>query len=119
MPFPLVKKESTPSAQAFNSKDILGRANALFEAQQAKDLRGAIAEKMEDLRHYDVLGMDRVAAILMWGRSGTLLLASYLDNHSDVIMLPELASQRLYEFFERHQSLPLRDKLLAYPAFEP
>ena len=59
------------------------------------------------------------SAILMWGRSGSLLLASYLDGHEDVIMLPELCGWRLYEFFERFQSLPLRDKLIAYPAFEP
>ena len=81
-------------------------------------MRDIMAEKMEALQHYDVLGMERVAAILMWGRSGSLLLASYLDGHPDVIMLPELSGQRLYEFFERYQSLPWRDKLIAYAAFE-
>lgn len=100
-------------------EEILQRSAAFFRAEQAKDLQGVIAEKIEELRHYDVLGMDRVAAILMWGRSGSLLLSSYLDSHEDVLLLPETYGQKLYEFFERHRSLPLRDKLLAYPALEP
>jgi hypothetical protein len=61
--------------------------------------------------------MDRVAAILMWGRSGSLLLSSYLDGHEDVLMLPEDSGQMLYDFFECYQPLSLRDKLTAYPAF--
>jgi hypothetical protein len=99
--------------------EILERANVLFDTAQAKNLRGIVAEKIADLRHYDVPAMDRVAAILMWGRSGSLLLASYLDGHDDVIMLPESCGQRLYDFFERYQSFPLRDKLIAYTAIEP
>jgi hypothetical protein len=62
--------------------------------------------------------MDRIAAILMWGRSGSLLLASYLDGHDDVIMLPESCGQRLYDFFESYRSLPLRDKLIGYAAID-
>ena len=58
-------------------------------------------------------------AIFAWGRSGSILLASYLDGHEDVIGLPELCGWKLYEFFDRYQSLPLSDKLLAYPAYEP
>ncbi len=104
---------------AFNPEEILPRANALFGAEQSKDLRGVIAEKIEGLRHYDVDAMDRVVAILSWGRSGSLLLSSYLDGHDDVIMLPELRGWRLYEFFDHYRPLPLRDKLLAYAAFEP
>jgi hypothetical protein len=100
-------------------EEIRLRSTALFRAEQSQDLQGLIAEKISELRHYDVLGMDRVAAILMWGRSGSLLLSSYLDGHEDVLLLPETYGQKLYEFFERHRSLPLRDKLLAYPALEP
>ena len=36
---------------------------------------------------------------------------------TDVMMLPEICGQRLYEFFELYPSLSLRDKLIAYPAF--
>lgn len=101
----------------FNPEDILLSANALFRAEQSKDLRGVIAEKIEDLQHYDVLAMERVVAICPWGRSGSFLLASYLDGHEDVVMLPATRGQLVYKFFERYQSLPLRDKLIAYPVF--
>jgi hypothetical protein len=103
---------------ASNPDEILLRANALFREEQSQDLRSVIAEKIEELGHYDVHAMDRVAAILSWGRSGSVLLASYLDGHEDVLMLPELAGQRLYPFFERYPTLSLRDKLIAYAAFE-
>jgi Sulfotransferase family len=117
---PQLAKEPIASVKLnFCTEDMLLRANALFGPDQAKDLESVIAEKIEDLRHYDVLAMDRVAAILMWGRSGSLLLCSYLDGHEDVIMLPELSGQRLYEFFERYQSLSLLDKLIGYATFEP
>lgn len=99
--------------------ELLLRADALFRAEQSQDLRGVVAEKIEELRHYDIEAMDRVAAILSWGRSGSLLLASYIDGHDDVLMLPELCGWLLYQFFDHYPSLPLRDKLLAYPAFQP
>jgi hypothetical protein len=88
-------------------------------AEKSEDLEGSIAEKIEELRHYDVLAMDRAVAIMSWGRSGSLLLSSYLDGHKDVLMLPELRGWRLYEFYERYRSLSWRDKLLGYAAFEP
>lgn len=119
MRFPLIKGRKRPAKLTFDPEEILLRANALFRAERSKDLRGVIAQKIEDLRHYDVLGMERVVAIVMWGRSGSLLLSSYLDGHEDVMMLPELCGQRLYEFFERYQSLPWRDRLIAYAALEP
>lgn len=56
------------------------RADTLFHAEQFKDLRGVIANKIEDLRRYDVMAMDKVVSILIWGRSGSLLLSSYLDG---------------------------------------
>ncbi len=119
MSFKLLRERTRPPNLTFEPDEIMLRANALFRAAQTQDLRGVIADKIEELRHYDVQAMDRVAAILMWGRSGSLLLSSYLDGHDDVMMLPELCGWRLYEFFECYQSLPLRDKLIAYPAFEP
>jgi hypothetical protein len=109
----LFRKRIRPVKPSSNAEEILLRANALFRAEQAQDLRSVIAEKAEDLRHYDVLAMDRVLAILSWGRSGSLLLASYFDGHDDVIMLPEICGWKLYEFFERYRSLHLRDKLVA------
>jgi hypothetical protein len=105
-----------PTLTSNPEDEILQRADALFRAEQSKDLRGVIAEKIQELQHYDVLGMDRVVAIVMWGRSGTLLLASYLDGHEDVITLPLLCGTDFYKFFEQHRSLPWRDKLLCYPA---
>lgn len=119
MPLPFLKKPTTPPNPASDPEELLQRANALFHAEQSKDLRSVIAQKMEDLRHYDVLAMDRVVAILSWGRSGSLLLSSYLDGHEDVMMLPEICSSRIYEFFERYPALSLGEKLIAYPAFEP
>jgi hypothetical protein len=98
------------SAVTSNPEEIRQRAKALFCAEQSADLRGVIAEKIEDLRHYDVLAMDRVVAILSWGRSGSLLLSSYLDGHDDVMLLPELCGWRLHEFFERYPALAWRDK---------
>jgi hypothetical protein len=49
-----------------------------------------------------------------------LLLASYLDGHDDVIMLPLILSHAIYPFFDRYRTLSLRDKLITYPfcAFE-
>lgn len=108
-----------PVQPALDPQEILLRANALFLAEQSMDLRSAIAGKIEDLQHYDVQGMDRVAAILCWGRSGSLLLSSYLDGHPDVMMLPAICGWKLYEFCELYPSLSLRDKLIAYPAYLP
>ncbi len=100
-------------------EEILLRCGALFRAEQSQDLGGVIAEKLEDLRNYDILAMDRVVAILSWGRSGSVLLASYLDGHDDVMTLPELCGWKLYEFFDRFRSLSLREKLIAYPVYDP
>jgi Sulfotransferase family len=108
-----------PVQPSCDPREILLRANALFRVEQSMDLRSVIAAKIEDLQHYDLQAMDRVAAILCWGRSGSLLLSSYLDGHADVMMLPEIGSQSLYYFFECYKFLPLRDKLIAYPVFEP
>ena len=37
------------------------------------------------------------------------------DGHDDVVLLPEIESEKIYQFFECHQSLPLQEKLIAYP----
>jgi len=107
------------SQPAVEEQEVPFQATALFPPIIAKDLSSLIAQKKAELQHFDVLAMDRAAAILMWGRSGSLLLASYLDGHEDVIMLPEDFSQKLYEFFEDHRNLSLAEKLMESPAFYP
>lgn len=109
----------SPAKSAFDPQEILLRANALFLAEQSADLRSVISENIKALQHYDVGAMDRVVAILSWGRSGSLLLSSYLDGHRDVMMLPATCGWKLYEFCEHYPSLSLHDKLLAYPAYKP
>jgi hypothetical protein len=99
--------------------ELLSRAEAEFREERASDLRDLIAQKTEDLRGYDVLSIDRVASILCWGRSGSLLLASYFDGHEDVLMLPELRSEGIYQFFEQYRPLSLRNKLIGYAALGP
>ncbi|HUZ72450.1 MAG TPA: sulfotransferase [Stellaceae bacterium] len=74
-------------------------------------------EKLALLRAFDVPAMDRVVAICTWGRSGSLLLSSFLDGHEHVVMLPALHGERIYDFFDAYRDLPLREKLLAYPVF--
>jgi hypothetical protein len=94
---------------------LLQRVRAFFRAEETKDSHSLAASKIEDIRHYDIAGMERVAAICRWGSSGSLLLASYLDGHDDVITLPGNLSGAIYPFFDYYQSLSLHDKLLAYP----
>jgi hypothetical protein len=100
-----------------SQEGLLQHAHALYRAAHAKDLRALIASKIENLRCYDVPNMERAVALCPWGRSGSLLVASYLDGHNDVVLLPVEHSRRIDEFFERYQSLPLREKLIAYPIF--
>jgi hypothetical protein len=94
---------------------LLQRARAFFRAAETNDSRSLAASKTPQIRHFDVAGMQRVAAICRWGSSGSLLLASYLDGHDDVIMLPGNLSGGIYPFFECHQTLSLHDKLITYP----
>jgi hypothetical protein len=51
-----------------------------------------VADKVQLARGYDVLHMDRAVAILFWGRSGSLLLASYLDGHDETLVMPAMTS---------------------------
>jgi len=106
-------------AKSISSADeILLKAEAFFSAEQSDVSPDVLSEKIDLLRSYDVLAMERVVAIVSWGRSGSLLLASYLDGHDDVIMLPELCGQGIYSFFDRYRSLPWSDKLIAFPVSE-
>lgn len=97
---------------------MLGRARHFILDNKPDDWRSIVAGKAEAVSQFDVEGMDRVVAICACGRSGSVLLASYFDGHDDVVLMPNLLSQKIYPFFERYGSLSLRDKLIAYPFFK-
>jgi hypothetical protein len=85
--------------------DCGGAEPALLEAQR------------ELLSGYDVTHISRIATICHWGRSGSVLIASFLDGHDDVLILPNQLSESIYPFLGRYASLTLWQKLLAYPAY--
>ena len=111
-----IRSSSLPIwAGTLPARDLLLRdARAFFHAAEPEDLQALEAGKIEDIRHFDVAGMQKAVAICACGPSGSLLLSSCLDGHDDVIMLPGLRSQAIYFFFERYPSLSLREKLTAY-----
>lgn len=103
--------------RSISQEEVLQRAHALSGAEHAKDLRPLIAKKIEDLQYYDALNMDKALAVCIWGRSGSLLVASYLDGHDNVVLLPTTHSMLIYEFFDRYQRFSMHDKLIAYPMY--
>ena len=96
---------------------LLQRARALLRAEEATGLQGLVPGKIEAISQFDITGMERVVAIIACGRSGAELVASFFDGHDDVLMLPTLQGDRVYQYFERYKSLTLHDKLIAYPVF--
>jgi hypothetical protein len=76
-----------------------------------------VAAKTALLRGYDPLHMDRAATICHWGRSGSVLLASFFDRHDDVIAMPNQTSEYAYPFFADYPSLSVWQKLIVYPAY--
>ncbi len=76
-----------------------------------------IPDSLARLARFDVSRMDRAINICFWGRSGSLLLASYLDNHDDVVSLPMLCGELIYQFHARHEAESLWTKLLTYPFY--
>ncbi len=98
---------------------LVREAEEQFRSCHTVDLRAEAARQTEEMRRdYDFMGIDRVAAIEPWGRSGSMLLGSYFDGHDDVLMLPALRSNGIYIFFDSHSTLSLREKLLSYPLFD-
>jgi hypothetical protein len=94
-------------------------AEEQFRPFDTVELRAEAAREMEELRRdYDFQGIDRVVAIEPWGRSGSMLLASYFDGHDDVLTLPALRSNGIYIFFGAYSTLSLREKLQSYPLFD-
>ena len=111
-------KRSPPMRGVFPAQEqMMQQARALLHAEEAKGLGALVARKTEDMRLFDVAGMERAVAIIACGRSGADLLYSYLDGHEDVLMLPPVLGDRIYQFYERYRSLSLHDKLIAYPVF--
>ena len=74
-----------------------------------------VADKLQLARGYDVPHMDRAVGILFWGRSGSLLLSSYLDGHDETLVMPALTSGLVYKLFARYPELSVWEKLVAYP----
>ena len=97
------------------AEQLLERARAFFDAEQAGAPDSLTARGLADVRHFDLAGMQRVVGVCPYGISGSLLLASYLDGHDDVIMLPACLGSASYAFFDHYRALSLRDKLLIYP----
>jgi Sulfotransferase family len=108
--------QSMPIGFAVSDDGVLQRAYRSY-SEASGAVQTLAAQKVELLRQYDVPGMNRAAAICYWGRSGTLLLASYLDNHPDIVMLPVLTSAPIYPFIEEYESLSIWEKLIAYPEY--
>jgi hypothetical protein len=96
---------------------MVERARAFFSSEKDHD-PALDAQAAGDMSFFDIAGMDKAVAICACGRSGSVLLASYLDGHSDVILMPNLISHKIYPFFERYKSLTLREKLIAFPFFQ-
>jgi hypothetical protein len=94
----------------------LALAHAHYRAHLEVAL-GRVAEKRPLVQNYDIAEMQDAVAICHWGRSGTLLLASFLDGHEDIIAMPRLMSGYIYEFYEDYAFLTLWEKLLAYPTY--
>lgn len=96
--------------------DLLRRAHVTYIGRRDA-ARALVSEKLELLRLFDPPGMDRGVAICHWGRSGSILLASYLDGHPDTVALPGFTSEGIYRFFRQYEHLSIWEKLLAYPEF--
>jgi hypothetical protein len=100
-----------------NSPDEILQLAARQYREHQDAARALVPAKLALLRDYDAPGMDRAATICHWGRSGSVLLASYFDGHDDVITLPNQTSEYAYPFCGEYQSLSIWEKLVAYPAY--
>jgi hypothetical protein len=94
---------------------LLARARGRFAEMEDESTPARIASQTQNAHHFEIDGMHRVVSICRWGSSGSLLVASNLDGHDDVILLPGNLSSSIYPFFECHRELSLEEKLLAYP----
>ena len=107
---------SIPISIGSSTDPVLQRAFRSYRDEESA-IQALGSEKLDLLQHYDVPGMESAVAICFWGRSGSLLLASYLDGHDETVILPMLTSEAINWFFHEYQSLPVWDKLVAYPEY--
>ena len=54
----------------------------------------------------DAASLEDVVSIQCYGRSGSIFLASLLDSHPQVLMLPGVQLSAFYEFWRQHGELP-------------
>jgi hypothetical protein len=105
-----------PVELAGSPNEMLQRAFGSYVGE--RDASAAlVAQKLELLSHYDVAGMERAVSICFWSRSGSYLLASYLDSHDHVVLLPTSRSDFIYAFLAEFANLSVWEKLVAYPAY--
>lgn len=59
-----------------------------------------------DFNDWDRLKSDKVIAIYSYGRGGSVLVQSLLDNHPNLIVTPGLLLSDFYLFYDEHKNLP-------------
>ena len=99
------------------SDDALLSEAARSFSEIRESVESLAGNKREYYSLYDIPGIDRIVNICHWGRSGSLLLASFLDNHDHVLMLPFHQGEKIYAFLSTYGHLPLWDQLIAYPTY--
>jgi hypothetical protein len=112
----------SPNLERFSSfaesEDQLLRRSAQEYAPYATLVGGEASSRKRSLLHgYDVRGMRKALALCAAGRSGSLLLASYLDGHPDLITLPMMTGEPIYRFLSQYEHLSIWEKLIIYPEY--
>jgi hypothetical protein len=105
-----------PIAFGRNADDVLRRAHDSYTSEADK-IRTLVDSKRELVLLYDIDGMTRTATILHGGSTGSVLAASFLDNHPDIVMLPMLTSTSIYQLYHDYPNLSVWEKLVAYPPY--
>ncbi len=105
-----------PQQLADATDPILRRALDFYH-QKSGFGESILAQKARLLEYHDVPNIRNATALCHWGRSGSILLASYLDGHDDVITLPNLAGELIYPFYDHYAALSVWDKLIVYPIY--
>jgi hypothetical protein len=107
---------TVPAEADTTTREALSRASSSY--YRTYDATGPLAaSRLEALQSYDITRMNRAVAVCHWGSSGSFLLASFLDGHPDVVLMPMLFSRSIYPFFQECGFLSLWEKLIAYPAY--
>lgn len=107
---------SMPIGFGKNADPLLQRAYGSYLKEWSR-VEALAPAKLEIAEQYDIEGMNRAVAICHWGRSGSFLLASYLDDHPEVVSLPAGTGESIYPFYLQYESLSMWEKLVAYPAY--